>query len=135
LTLVWQLKRGSCVVNHNTVNSKKVKSLGFAITRLSIEDFVSGHGNVRAFHEAGSGWKAKGVTEVRFLSELWMFSRFRWLSLFRKTGWTIQTYLPNRLFYMGYSILDSRFSIRARSRASKILGSSCLGYVLKKVIR
>ncbi len=66
------------------------------------------------------------------MSELYYFSRSRWAALFQNTGWTIVNYFPNRLFYTGYGILGSALSIPARRRLSRLLGSSCHIFVLKK---
>jgi SAM-dependent methyltransferase len=65
-------------------------------------------------------------------SELYLFSRWRWLGLFRKTGWRISRYFPNRLFYTGYCIAGVKLPIRVRHVMSYILGSSCIIYVLTK---
>lgn len=65
------------------------------------------------------------------LSELYYFSRARWVRLFRETGWCVQAVIPNHLFYTGYSIFDERLSLPARRRFSYVLGSACLIYVLR----
>ena len=66
------------------------------------------------------------------IAELFLFSRFSWLPLFDKTGWTVRKYYPVRLFYSGYSVLGARIGIRLRRVLSFILGSSCVVYVLKQ---
>jgi len=66
------------------------------------------------------------------ITEIYYFSRFRWARLFRSTGWKIEHYYSNRLFYTGYSIFDSRLSIRSRRILSYLLGSACHVFVLKK---
>ena len=63
--------------------------------------------------------------------EIYHFSRWLWSSLFRKTGWTIETLKPIGLFYTGSSIMDSRLSISVRRRLSRIMGSACNVFVLK----
>jgi SAM-dependent methyltransferase len=64
-------------------------------------------------------------------TELYYFSRYRWTRLFQRTGWQVTEVLPNGLFYTGYSILGARFSLSWRAKASRLIGSSCLIYVLK----
>lgn len=74
------------------------------------------------------GERGNAVTEIYFLS------RPYWVSLFRKMGWALKGCYPNRLFYTGYSILDSRLSIKVRRCLSHIFGSVCHIYVLKKAV-
>jgi len=64
------------------------------------------------------------------ISEIYLFNRFRWISLFRGTGWQVQSYKPNRLFYTGYSFFGPLFTLRLRRLLSYILGSTCIIYVL-----
>jgi SAM-dependent methyltransferase len=66
------------------------------------------------------------------LTEAYYFSRFRWTHLFRATGWKIEDYYSNRLFYTGYSVLDAKLSIRARRVLSYALGGACHVFILKK---
>lgn len=63
--------------------------------------------------------------------ELWLFSRYDWRRLFRQTNWHIEREIPLRLFYTGYSILDSQLDIGRRVQLSKILGSSTRLFVLR----
>ena len=71
-----------------------------------------------------------GVTG-NFVSEVYLFSKFRWKKLFRDTGWIVKFHLPNRLFYTGHSILGLALNIKSRVLASYILGSSCHIFLLK----
>jgi len=64
------------------------------------------------------------------LSEIYLFSRHRWTSLFRKKGWSIRSYYPNRLFYSGGTCLTF-MGIKVRHIMSYILGSSCHIYLLE----
>jgi len=64
------------------------------------------------------------------ISQLYLFSRFRWLKMFRRTGFSIQNCYPNRLFYTGHLLCGSLFTIRFRHWLSYLMGSSCLIYVL-----
>lgn len=65
------------------------------------------------------------------VTEIYLFSRFHWTTLFRRTGWSLQSYYPVRLFYTGYSIADAGLSMTCRRLISYLLGSSCLVYVLR----
>jgi SAM-dependent methyltransferase len=76
---------------------------------------------------APHGHQAKSVvTEMLFY-----FSRTFWTQLFTETGWTVSSHQPNRLFYTGDSIFDSRLTLTARRYLSGVLGSSCRIFVLK----
>jgi SAM-dependent methyltransferase len=66
------------------------------------------------------------------ITETYYFSKFRWFRLFRATGWRIEYCYSNRLFYTGYSVLDSTLSIRSRHLLSYFLGSACHVFILKK---
>jgi SAM-dependent methyltransferase len=65
------------------------------------------------------------------LTEIYHFSRWRWQKLFRSTGWKIESRVSNRLFYTAYYLLGIRLSVAARSRVSRLLGSSCHVFVLR----
>lgn len=67
-----------------------------------------------------------------WLTEQYLFSRFSWLKLFRRTGWEIKACRPARLFYTGYEILNEQLPLETRRRLSRVLGSSCLIYILRK---
>jgi len=71
-----------------------------------------------------------GVISSNTVSEIYYFSRFYWLRLFRKTGWDV-VYFPNRLFYTSSSIFDTLLGIKVRRFLSYLLGSACLLYVMK----
>lgn len=64
------------------------------------------------------------------LTELWSFSRRRWIRQFRRDGFLVDLAVPMRLFYTGYMIFGSRWSIAGRQRASRLLGSACYLYRL-----
>jgi SAM-dependent methyltransferase len=66
------------------------------------------------------------------ISEIYLFSRYRWMNLFRRTGWSVEAYYPIRLFYTGYMLLNSKLSLRRRHNASFILGSSSHLFCLRK---
>jgi SAM-dependent methyltransferase len=66
-----------------------------------------------------------------FLTEVYWFSRGRWLRFFRRHGWRVLQCVPNKLFYARLLTLRSEFSIERLRRLSFVLGSSCLIYVLQ----
>jgi 2-polyprenyl-3-methyl-5-hydroxy-6-metoxy-1,4-benzoquinol methylase len=67
------------------------------------------------------------------LTELYYFSRYRWVNVFTITNWKIEKVFTNRLFYTGYGILGPAISLKSRRRLSYVLGSSCHIFVLRKV--
>jgi SAM-dependent methyltransferase len=71
--------------------------------------------------------------EGTFLSELFLFSRFRWRRLFASTGWTIVIDKPTGLFYTGYNVLGPAWGLQARRAASRVFGSACRIFVLTAV--
>jgi len=64
--------------------------------------------------------------------EIYYFSRWSWSRLFCNTGWIIENLKPIGLFYTGSSIMDSRLSIKTRRQLSRVMGSACNIFVLKK---
>jgi 2-polyprenyl-3-methyl-5-hydroxy-6-metoxy-1,4-benzoquinol methylase len=66
------------------------------------------------------------------VSEVYLFSRFRWIKLFQETGWAIQFYFPNRLFYTGYQMFGDHLSLASRRYLSYLLGSSCQVFCLTR---
>ena len=64
-------------------------------------------------------------------SEVFYFSRFRWRSHFRSTGWTLVGIRTTRLFYTGYVLTGRKLGLRVRHFLSFILGSSCLIYIVR----
>ena len=75
---------------------------------------------------------AHGEHAGNSLMEIYYFSRRWWTRLFRETGWVVVAQDSNRLFYTGNSIMDSRLTISIRSKLSRVLGSSCNIFVLRK---
>ena len=67
-----------------------------------------------------------------FLSEIYLFSRFRWTKLFESSGWILEAYLTNKLFYTGYTIFGPSLSFKLRKLLSSVLGSSCHIFYLRK---
>ena len=76
--------------------------------------------------------KPHGVHASNALTEIRRFSRRSWIRLFRETGWTVVAMRSNRLFYTGNSIMDSRLTIGTRSKLSRVFGSSCNIFFLRK---
>ncbi|MDA7818280.1 class I SAM-dependent methyltransferase [Sulfurimonas sp.] len=65
-------------------------------------------------------------------SELYYFSKTYWDNLFSNTGFIVYNYKKNNIFYTGESLMDYRLSIKSRKKLSKLFGSSCHYYILKK---
>jgi SAM-dependent methyltransferase len=66
-----------------------------------------------------------------FISEMYYFSKARWISLFKRAGLTVEATSSLGLFYTGYCVMDAALSIPARRRLSSVLGSACRLYVLR----
>ncbi len=64
--------------------------------------------------------------------EIYYFSRRWWSRLFHETDWIVVTQDSNRLFYTGSSIADSRLQMSTRRTLSRVLGSSCHIFVLRR---
>lgn len=65
------------------------------------------------------------------ISELWYFSRRRWLKLFQENGFDSLEDWPLGIFYTGYSVFPS-ISIERRRELARILGSATRVFVLRK---
>lgn len=63
--------------------------------------------------------------------ELFYFRKRWWINLFENTGWEIIDVSDNDLFYTGGSLLDNKLSLQARTRMSRVLGSSCHVFLLQ----
>lgn len=66
------------------------------------------------------------------LSEIYYFSRKRWLGLFKESGWHVEKAFSNRLMYTGHMILGRLLSIPCRKKLSYFLGSACHIFILRK---
>lgn len=93
--------------------SEKLKAVGVMSTIQRVL-FAAPHG------EYPSAW-----------SELWYFSKARWLSEFERQGFELVSYQPTRLFYSGYTLFPG-LSQRSRAIMSRFLGSSTAIFVLRK---
>jgi hypothetical protein len=67
------------------------------------------------------------------VSEIWLFSRFRWTRLFERKAWSVERMIPMQLFCTGYELFGTALSIQQRSRMSRYLGSSSMAYVVRPV--
>jgi ubiquinone/menaquinone biosynthesis C-methylase UbiE len=65
------------------------------------------------------------------VGEIFLFSRSRWKTLFRQTGWLIQENRFDGVFCTGYYLLGSKLGLSYRRLLSRILGSSSHIFVLK----
>lgn len=65
------------------------------------------------------------------VSELWYFSRRRWLKLFQKSGFDLVEDRPSGIFYTGYGVFPS-ISIERRRELARILGSATRVFILRK---
>lgn len=63
------------------------------------------------------------------LHELYTFSQFWWIRMFRKNGFEVKHCCGNGLFYTGYAILPGR-PLRWRRWAARCLGSAANIYIL-----
>ena len=65
-----------------------------------------------------------------WVSELWLFSRYRWRRVFQRTGWLQSHYTVNHLARSGKYVFGNRLPLRVRTWASYLLGSSSQFFVL-----
>jgi SAM-dependent methyltransferase len=64
-------------------------------------------------------------------TEWWHFRKPSWRRRFESLGWTVMSVEGVGLFYSGYLVGSQFFSIGIRKRFSRLLGSSCLVFVLR----
>src|SRR5207237_7538295 len=65
------------------------------------------------------------------ISELYFFSKRRWIRVFRESGLSDVTARSNRLFLTGYRLIPS-LPVAPRRAMSRVLGSSCNVFTLRK---
>lgn len=65
------------------------------------------------------------------ISELWYFSRRRWLNLFNENGFELVEDRPSRVFYTGYGVFPS-ITVNSRRALSRVIGSATRVFVLRK---
>jgi len=63
-------------------------------------------------------------------SEIFAFSKHTWKSVFRETGWQIEGYFTNRLFYTGNMLFGEKLSLKTRRALSVFSGSVCHVFIL-----
>jgi SAM-dependent methyltransferase len=68
------------------------------------------------------------------LTEVVHFSKPRWRAALVRPGWKLEGTFPNGLLYTGNTLLGTRLSISVRERLSRVLGSSCHFFVLRKAV-
>lgn len=61
-------------------------------------------------------------------SEIFLFSRFRWIKHFKRSKLKLCEITPLRLFYTGHMVFGHRLPMQARRLISRILGSACILY-------
>ena len=66
------------------------------------------------------------------LSELWHFSRRVWRRRLSRDGWELNLDVPVGISYTGYFVTWPLLGLRTRSRASRVFGSGCSIYILKR---
>ncbi len=80
----------------------------------------------RALHSGRHGEIGNEITE------LYHFSRFRWNHEFSVSGWFVEQRHGMGLTYTGYAVFGSWLPFSAREFLSRIFGSACHLYILKK---
>ncbi len=65
-----------------------------------------------------------------FITEIFYFSRIRWLREFKQAGFKVENYNQNGLFYTGFGFLGPVLNLQSRHRLSKLLGSACHIFIL-----
>lgn len=66
------------------------------------------------------------------VSELYYFSKRRWINEFKRNGFEIIKVVPGKIFYTGNTVLGNKIKISTRVRLSRFLGSSCNYFFIKK---
>lgn len=82
-------------------------------------------------------WRLPGVHgehSKNAIAEIKNFSRQVWIQFFQNTDWELVSLNGTKLFYTGYSLMDSRLNINIRHKLSYIFGSACNIYILRKQI-
>jgi 2-polyprenyl-3-methyl-5-hydroxy-6-metoxy-1,4-benzoquinol methylase len=65
------------------------------------------------------------------VTELWTFSRTRWIREFRRQGFVVESAQPMGLFYTGYMVFGADWNLQFRQRLAPWLGSACCIYRLR----
>ncbi len=64
------------------------------------------------------------------ISELWLYTGFRWARYFRENGFCCETRVPGGLLYSGNLIFRHRLGFPLRRKLARWLGSSCWVFVV-----
>ena len=83
---------------------------------------------VRNWHSRPHGVHSKNIIE-----EFFFFSKISWKNNLIHNDLKMEQILPNNIFYTGNYIFGKRLPIKARKYLSKIMGSSCNIYILRKI--
>jgi ubiquinone/menaquinone biosynthesis C-methylase UbiE len=65
------------------------------------------------------------------LSELYYYSRWRWLAVFSRNGFKVERVTNNGLFYTGY-VLFPKVSLKTRRKIAGFLGAAGIIFIMKK---
>jgi len=76
-----------------------------------------------------SPFRAHGAYTNAFV-EMYTFRRHRWTRVLEQNRFAVECVFGNELFYSGHGIWPS-LSMRARRRLSRLLGSSCIVYIVR----
>ena len=91
---------------------------------------VSRFGVVRTLKRAMGLPLSAHAEYLNAVSEMYLFSRRRWLRTFRSAGFEIVSLKGNELLYTGYGILPW-LDLQRRRKMAKILGSACHIFVTR----
>ena len=91
---------------------------------------------LEVLREAGRPFSPRPHGETgNALTELWTFSRTRWVRKFRQHGFVVESARPMGLFYTGYLAFGERWGLARRQRLAPWLGSACCIYRLRPAQR
>ena len=65
------------------------------------------------------------------VTELWTFSRRRWVRHFLRHHFTVIRAEPIGLFYTGHMVCGNRWGLPSRERAARVLGAAAILYVVQ----
>lgn len=66
------------------------------------------------------------------LTEQYYFSRYAWLRHFKRNHWQVIVATTNHILYTGHGLFGHSISIAFRKKVSKLFGSTCNIFVMKK---
>ncbi len=118
-----------------------VKSLFNLIRRRRRDDKCQTSENQVPLNKEGVGRQSPGLRNLlplrhgvkgNVLTEIYWFSRRRWMKEFVRHGWDVTRYSGSGRLYSAYSILGARLGKRQRRFLSRMFGSTCHIFVLSK---